>query len=99
MSRVYFEADVDTADVVHSLMSLTQEEMLEVIKELDITVGDWDFTELVADYYEEQMHQLAIIRTPEHTHDYVGDSDDCQAYPGCPVTWREYIAMSRRGEV
>lgn len=99
MSDFEFPAKVSVEEVIRSLTYLSHEDLMEFIAEIDLAVADWDFTELVADYYENQMHELKKIRTPEHTHDYVGDSDECQAYPGCPVTWREYLAMSRKGEV
>lgn len=99
MSDFEFPARVSTEEVIRTLTYLSHEDLLEFITDLDLAVADWDFTELVADYFEDQMHELKKIRTPEHPHIYVGDSDDCQSYPGCPVTWQEYQSMSRRGEV
>lgn len=39
-----------------------------------------------------------VFAVPNHVHDYVGDSDDCQTAPNCPLTWRAASGWAREWE-
>lgn len=40
-----------------------------------------------------------VFAVPNHVHDYVGDSDDCQTAPNCPLTWRAASGWAREWEI
>ena len=58
MSKVFLETDIDISDIVHSLCSLSQEEILEFLTDLDETIGDWDFTRMARDYFVSEMQKV-----------------------------------------
>ena len=61
MSKVFLEADIDTTDIVHAMCSLSQEEILEFLAELDDTIGDWDFTAMARDYFVSEMQKVESV--------------------------------------
>jgi hypothetical protein len=58
VSSVILRACIDSDEIIHALMELSQEEILEFFKEVDDTVGDWDFTRLVRDFFVEEMEKV-----------------------------------------
>jgi len=58
MSKVILQACIDTDEIIRSLMDLSQEEIVEFLKELDDTIGDWDFTQLAYEYFHQEIRHL-----------------------------------------
>lgn len=46
---------VDTEDLIHEMnQQLTPEELIQFVKDLDLTVGDWEFTEELYKYFKKE---------------------------------------------
>jgi hypothetical protein len=58
MPKVVLQAAIDTEEIIRSLTELSQEEILEVLVELDDTIGDWDFTRLVYERFHKEIAYL-----------------------------------------
>lgn len=50
---------VNTSDLAASLVyDLTLDELMNLIDEIDATVGDWDFTRRIRDHFDKQIKKI-----------------------------------------
>jgi len=60
MSDLFISTIIDTGDVQDALLDqFSQEELLDFVATLDDTVGDWDFTRALRDYFVKEMQKIA----------------------------------------
>lgn len=56
--KFFMEMETSTIDIMLSLIrSLTTEEMIKFIKDLDYEMQDWDFTEKMFEYFDDTMKE------------------------------------------
>lgn len=64
---------IDTSEVIYDLInSLSHEELIEFVKDLDREVSDYDFTKELRDYFLEEMED----EEEEEDYEYPTYTDD-----------------------
>lgn len=56
--KVDLELSVNTEDLLWSLRSVDMDVLIEFVKELDRSVGDWDFTRALVHYFDDEYDRL-----------------------------------------
>ena len=58
MDKISIELQIDVDELVRNLhMSLSRDEMFDLIKRLDLSEADYDFTKRLHDYFTEEIRK------------------------------------------
>lgn len=59
MKKICIYSDIEVNDIISNICDqLNHEELFEVIKNIDLTVADWDFTETLFKYFKCEYEKL-----------------------------------------
>ena len=81
--NINLNANINLFDILDSLSSdLDYEELLDFIKELDLKIADWDFTEQLYNYFKKQHEifleeEAEILKEDQDNLDKIIDINDC----------------------
>lgn len=54
MSDVYVNLPIDFLTLSNAICSIDRDDVIDLIKYIDISMADWEFTKELIDYFEEQ---------------------------------------------
>lgn len=58
MDDIFVKTEIDSYSVIDALTGWDYEQIVEFIKVLDDTIGDWDFTRQLRDYFVVEMQRF-----------------------------------------
>jgi len=61
MAEIFIESIINISDLVRSLcIKNNEQEITDLIKEIDIEMGDWNFTEDLYNYFKNELQKKEL---------------------------------------